>query len=223
MLSVVIPTWNAAASLPRVFAGLEEGRALIGEIIISDGGSTDGTADTARPHATVISGARGRGAQLRAGAAIAKGEWLLFLHADTVLAPGWAAAVRAFCAIEPNADRAAYFRFALDDDSRAARRLEALVAWRCRIFGLPYGDQGLLVGVRLYGAIGGFAPLPLMEDIDLVRRLGLWRLVALEATAVTSADRYRRDGYWQRSARNLLCLSLYFAGVPPERLARLYG
>jgi rSAM/selenodomain-associated transferase 2 len=224
MLSVVIPTWNAAASLPAVLASLAEGGSLISEIIVSDGGSTDDTVDLVRAQAaTVVSAARGRGAQLRAGAASARGAWLLFLHADTVLSPGWAASVRAFCASEPNADRAAYFRFALDDASRPARRLESLVAWRCRVLGLPYGDQGLLIGARLYRALGGFAPLPLMEDVDLARRLGRRRLVALQAKAVTSASRYRRDGYWRRSARNLLCLGLYFAGLRPERIAKLYG
>jgi rSAM/selenodomain-associated transferase 2 len=224
MLSVVIPTWNAAASLPGVFAALEEGRALISEIVVSDGGSTDDTVAVVRAQAaTIISGARGRGAQLHAGAANAKGAWLLFLHADTALAPGWTAAVRAFCAAPPDDNRAAYFRFALDDDSASARRLESLVAWRCRLFGLPYGDQGLLISTQLYRSLGGFAPLPLMEDVDLARRLGRQRLVALEAKAVTSAARYRRDGYWRRSTRNLLCLSLYFAGLPPERIAKLYG
>jgi rSAM/selenodomain-associated transferase 2 len=222
MLSVVIPTWNAAASLPRVLAALAEGGPLVSEIVVSDGGSTDNTVAVAGATATVITGARGRGAQLRAGADQARGSWLLFLHADTVLAPGWAAAMRAFCT-PANAERAAYFRFALDDDSAAARRLEALVAWRCRALALPYGDQGLLIGAPLYRALGGFAPLPLMEDVDLVRRLGRSRLAALDVAAVTSAARYRRDGYWRRPARNLLCLSLYLAGVPPRHVARFYG
>src|SRR4051794_16748586 len=129
MLSVVIPTLNAAATLPRLFASLAEGRALIGDIVVSDGGSTDGTMEAARAHATVVTGARGRGEQLQVGAAKARGAWLLFLHVDTFLAPGWAATVHGLCVAEPEAERAAYFRFALDDDSPQARRLEALVAW----------------------------------------------------------------------------------------------
>ena len=88
---------------------------------------------------------------------------------------------------------------------------------------LPYGDQGLLIARRLYDAVGGFAPLPLMEDVDLVRRLGRRRLARIGARCVASAGRYRRDGYLCRSLRNLMCLSLYLAGVSPARIVRLYG
>lgn len=104
----------------------------------------------------------------------------------------------------------------------AARRLEAAVRWRCRLLALPYGDQGLLLPAALYRALGGFRELPLMEDVDLARRLGRHRLVALAVDAVTSAARYRRDGYVARPLRNLCCLALYFLGVPPLLLQRLY-
>ncbi len=191
------------------------------EIVVVDGGSTDDTVAVARAHgARVVAAPRGRGAQLAAGAAAARGPWLLFLHADTVLASGWAAPVTVFMA--GDAARAGYFRFALDDAGAAARRLERVVAWRCRTLGLPYGDQGLLIARRLYDAIGGFRSLPLMEDVDLVRRLGRRRLVALDHPAITSAARYQRGGYAGRSARNLLCLGLYFLGLPPRALVRLY-
>jgi hypothetical protein len=88
---------------------------------------------------------------------------------------------------------------------------------------LPYGDQGLLISRSLYERLGGFRPLPLMEDVDLVRRIGGSRLERLAVAAVTSAERWRRDGWLRRSARNLLCLALYRFGMRPERLARLYG
>jgi hypothetical protein len=91
------------------------------------------------------------------------------------------------------------------------------------VLGLPYGDQGLLIHRDLLRAVGGVRPLPLMEDVDLVRRLGRARLRALPADAVTAAERWERDGYLWRSARNLLCLSLWFAGVPPRLIQRLYG
>jgi hypothetical protein len=157
------------------------------------------------------------------GAAAATREWLLFLHADCTPEPGWAEAVAAFIARPRAAERAGYFDLALDDRAAAARRVERVVAWRCRILALPYGDQGLLISRALYDAVGGFAPLPLMEDVDLVRRLGRRRLARIDARCVASARRYRREGYWRRPLRNLLCLSLYFAGMPPERIARLYG
>ena len=172
--------------------------------------------------AETLTSARGRGAQLAAGAETASTEWLLFLHADTVLAKGWTEEVAGFCADPGNRERAAVFRFALADDAPAARRLERIVDWRTRVLGLPYGDQGLLIQRAFYQSLGGFRALPLMEDVDLVRRIGRRRLHLFHSAAVTSAARYQRDGYSLRPARNLLCLLLYFAQVPPSLIARIY-
>jgi len=217
-LSVVIPALDAAATLPAALAALGGAAA---EILVVDGGSRDATAEAARlAGAAVLAAPRGRGAQLAAGIAAARGPWLLLLHADTRLAPGWDAAVRARLG-EPG--RAWHFRFALDDDAPAARRLERAVAWRCRALALPYGDQALLVHRGLLAAAGGMRPLPLMEDVDLVRRIGRARLGAIDVAALTSAARWRRDGYLRRSARNLACLALWFLGVPPRIILRVYG
>jgi hypothetical protein len=131
--------------------------------------------------------------------------------------------VNAFVGDPANPERAGYFRFALDDPGPAARRLERVVAWRCKRLGLPYGDQGLLIGRTFYDRLGGHRPLPLMEDVDLVRRIGRHRLVELPARAVTSAVRYRRDGYLRRSLRNTACLAAWRLGVPPHTIARFYG
>jgi rSAM/selenodomain-associated transferase 2 len=218
-LSVVIPALNAAATLPATLAALGEAPA---EVVVVDGASTDGTVAVAIAlGARVVTAPRGRGAQIAAGVAAARGDWLLVLHADTCLAPGWAAAAAAFMA--RGADRAAYFRFALNSSDPRARRLEKLVAWRCCRLGLPYGDQGLLITRGLLHSVGGIGRLPLMEDVDLVRRLGRRRLSGLEVDAVSSAARWECDGWWRRSARNLLCLALYLAGVPPRLIARLYA
>ena len=218
-LSVVIPTLNAAATLPATLAAL--GR-LPREVVVVDGGSTDATAQVAAAlGARVLAAPRGRGAQIAAGIAAARGAWLLLLHADTRLAPGWAAA--ALDVMAEGQDRAGYCRFSLESSDPRARRLERLVAWRCRRLACPYGDQGMLIARSLLASVGGMRDLPLMEDVDLVRRLGRHRLAGLEVDAVTSAARWERDGWWWRSARNLFCLCLYFAGVPPRLIARLYG
>jgi rSAM/selenodomain-associated transferase 2 len=222
-ISVVIPTLNAADELPGCLAALD-GSELIAEIVVSDGGSRDETVVIARAAgARVVIGPCGRGVQLIAGVAAATGDWLLFLHGDCGLGSGWEDAVAKFVTEPSAASRAGYFSFALDDPEPTARRLERIVAWRCWALGLPYGDQGLLIARSLYDAVGGFAPIPLMEDVDFARRLGRRRLAPIAAQAVSSARRYRRDGYLRRSLRNLFCLSLYFAGVSPARIARLYG
>jgi rSAM/selenodomain-associated transferase 2 len=225
-LSVVIPTRDAAASLPGCLAALAEGRraGLVCEIIVVDGGSRDGTpAQAVALGARLVAAPPGRGAQLAAGAQAATGDWLLLLHADTRLPAGWPAVAAAFLAAPDNAAAAGYFALRLDDDGWKPRLLERGVALRCRWLGLPYGDQGLLLAAGFYRALGGFRPLPLMEDVDLARRIGRRRLIALDATATTSASRYRRDGYFRRVLRNLTCLALYYLGVPPRLILRLYA
>jgi rSAM/selenodomain-associated transferase 2 len=215
-VSVVIPTLNAAATLPATLSCL----AAIDDIVVVDGGSTDATPRIAADDGgRVLSAPRGRGGQLAAGIAAARRPWLLLLHADTRLESGWRRAAATHIA-DPG--RAAYFRFALDSTQWRAALLTRAVALRCRLFALPYGDQGLLIHRDLLQAVGGMRDLPLMEDVDLVRRLGRPRLVGLDVAAVTGAARWERDGWTSRSARNLVCLSLYFAGVKPATIARLY-
>ncbi len=229
MLSVVIPTLNAeaglSATLNALIPALVEG--LVRDAVIADGGSTDETIELAEAAGTTVVRTHAcRGAQLAAGAARAKAGWLLFLHADTVLMPGWEQEAAAFMARVDKGDlrpAAAAFRFRLDDLGFWPRVLEMMVALRCALFRLPYGDQGLLIPRRLYDEVGGYRPLPLMEDVDFVRRLGRRRIRMLRTAAVTSAERYKRDGYLRRALRNLACLSLYYLRVPPARLARLYG
>ncbi len=216
---------NRAAAGARGVAeggGDDKGRLEV-EVIVADGGSTDATAGiAARRGARLVSAPRGRGRQLAAGADAARGEWFLFLHSDTRLGPGWKAAVARFVANTGNDERAAAFRFALADATAKARRIERLVAWRCRALGLPYGDQGLLISRTFYDSLGGFKPMELMEDVDIIRRIGRARLRYLDVPAVTSAARYRKGGYVLRPLRNLFCLGLYFAGAPPRLIARLY-
>ncbi|MGQ0560103.1 MAG: TIGR04283 family arsenosugar biosynthesis glycosyltransferase [Sphingosinicella sp.] len=216
-LAVVIPTLDAESYLADSLERLK----AADEIVIADGGSSDATIAIAEgAGARFVTTASGRGVQLAAGAKAARGDWLLFLHADTLLAPGWRAAADAHG--DKSSGSAACFRLRLDDAAWQARAIERAVAWRTRLLGLPYGDQGLLISRALYDSVGGYRPLALMEDVDLVRRLGR-RLVMLDHDATTSAERWRRDGWAARSARNLVCVSLYSLGVPPARIARLYA
>ncbi len=221
-ISVIIPALNAAETLPALLCSLRR-QPWVADILVADGGSADRTAALAETlGARVVDAVPGRGSQLAAGAAVAGGRWLLFLHADCRPQPGWMQAVSGFITAPQAEDRAGYFDLALDDAAPAARRLERFVAWRCRWLALPYGDQGLLISRALYDAVGGFAPLPLMEDVDLARRLGRRRLARIGTGCLASARRYRQDGYWRRPLRNLLCLLLYFAGLSPDRIVRLY-
>jgi Glycosyltransferases involved in cell wall biogenesis len=224
VLSIVIPTLNAGEVLKPLLELLARVRVTLPcEVIVADGGSTDHTRFAAsQGEAIFVEVQRGRGRQLSAGAEAAAGDWLLFLHADTRLEITWVSAVTAFMSDPKNLGRAGYFRLGLDDDSRAARVLERIVAWRGRYLSLPYGDQGLLISRELYDDLGGYKLLPLMEDVDIVRRLGRARLVELASTAVTSAAKYRRDGYLLRPMFNLLLLGLYRFGVPSRFLYSIY-
>lgn len=222
MLSIVIPTLDAANDLPATLECVAASR-LAHEVIVADGGSADSTPMiAAEAGAHFVAAAGGRGPQLAAGADKATGDWLLFLHADSRPQPGWGPAVATFMRGPVNRYRAGYFRFALNDPAPAARRVESLVHWRCRVFGLPFGDQGLLIGREFYDFLGGFAAIPLMEDVEIARRIGRSRLVELPVAAVTSAERYRKGGYVLRPARNLLCLALYLLGVAPRTIESLY-
>lgn len=229
MLTVVIPTLNAetslAATLTALIPGVVDG--IVRQVVIVDGGSSDRTIRIAEDAGTdIVQAEQGRGRQLRTGAEAARFPWLLFLHADTVLDPGWEREAAAFIErvdVGRRPPAAAAFRFALDDTGFLPRMIEAGVSLRCTLLRLPYGDQGLLIPRRLYEEIGGFRPLPLMEDVELVRRLGRSRTLILRTQAVTSAVRYKRDGYLPRVARNLTCLGLYFLRAPMPIIQRLYG
>lgn len=218
-ISVIIPTLNAEDRLQACLSALVEGldAGLIRELIVSDGGSTDATGAVAQAWgAEVLHGAPSRGGQLQRGCATARGDWLLVVHADTVFSAGWSKAVRAHI----QTDRAGWFQLAFDADGAAPRMVAGWANLRSRM-GLPYGDQGLLMPRALYESVGGYPDQPLMEDVVIARALR-GRMQAIKATATTSAEKYQHQGWLRRGSRNLWTLARYFAGVPPERLARSY-
>ena len=219
-VSIVMPTLNAAAclsqSLPALAEGLQAG--LIRELVISDGGSDDGTVQIAEEAgAVLVRGPGGRGGQLRRGAEAAAGDWFLFLHADTVLPEGWSRMVQH----RMQHGTPGYFLLGFDAPGVAPKLVAAWANLRARLFHLPYGDQGLLVSRDDYEAAGGYPDIPLMEDVAIARALGS-RLRAMPGHVVTSAERYRRDGWLRRGAANLWRLVRYLGGADPERLARRY-
>jgi rSAM/selenodomain-associated transferase 2 len=162
---------------------------------------------------------RGRAHQMNTGAARATGRWLIFLHADTLLPTKWRTAIDD--AERDPATSIGCFRFALDSASPIARLLEAGVRIRVTLFRLPYGDQALFMRRQAFTSAGGFADLPIMEDVDLVRRFRRHgRLFSSPLSAVTSARKWECEGWLARTARHLALILLYFAGVSPKRLAQ---
>lgn len=222
-LSIIIPTLNAEADLPlcleSLMPGLDAG--LIREVIICDGGSTDHTRAMAEgAGAVVIDSAKGRARQLAAGAAEARGDWLLFLHADTALSRDWAERVAGHLKHQPG--KAAVFTLAYRSDARMAKVVAARANARTRWLGLPYGDQGLLISRALYDEIGGYEDLPLMEDVRIVQAVGRKRLIILSAEVRTSAAKYERDGWRRRSWHNSWLITRYLMGASPHALAKRY-
>ena len=220
MISVIVPTWNAAHVLPRCFESLISGvvSGLVRDVIVADGGSSDETlaiADAAG--ARVVSAECSLGSRMTAGVAAARGEWLLFLSPETALESGWDSEAEAFLDREMlERPRAATFRFALDDYGARARRIEFIAKARTNVFGLPYGDQGLLLSKRFYTRLGGHR-LTDMADLDLVRRIGRMRLVALRARAINKIA----DAGTQR--RSALVALLHALHVPRSLVAFIDG
>ena len=224
-LSIIIPAYNAEDVLPlclsSLMPGLESG--LIREVILVDGGSEDQTRRLAEgAGATVISAPeKGRAAQLRQGVEQARGDWLLFLHADTALSRDWAERAKAH--IEERPDRAAAFTLAYRSDHPMAKVVARRANWRARTLGLPYGDQGLMLSRKLYQEVGGYPDVSFMEDVKIVRALGKQRLTLLSAEARTDASKYERDGWRKRSWRNAFLITRYLLGADPEKLAKSYS
>jgi rSAM/selenodomain-associated transferase 2 len=219
-ISVIIPTLNEAA---RIEATIARTRALGAcEIIVADGGSSDGTRERAAGADLVLDTPRGRAVQQNAGAAAASGDVLLFLHADCWPEPGALEAIEA--ALANARTVGGCFRQTIDAPGVAYRLLECGNALRVRTLGWAYGDQGLFVRRDVFTALGGFPELPLMEDLYLTKQLkraGRFRL--LPQRIHVSPRRWERTGILRQTLRNWRLIALAHCGVSPERLAREYA
>jgi rSAM/selenodomain-associated transferase 2 len=220
-LTIVLPVLDEAAIIVDALAALAPLRARGAEVIVADGGSSDGTANLAQPFADgVIAAPRGRGAPMNAGAALGTGEMLLFLHADTTLPDDADRLVSRALA------RRAWGRF----DLRIAGRhpflaiVARMINWRSRITGVATGDQAIFVTREAFDAVGGFPDLPLMEDIAISRRLKrLCRPLCIAAPVVTSGRRWEYHGVWRTIVLMWRLRLAYYFGVEPARLAMRYG
>ncbi|MFY0679332.1 MAG: TIGR04283 family arsenosugar biosynthesis glycosyltransferase [Thalassovita sp.] len=221
-LTVIVPTLNAQSELPSCLSALMEGLqvGLIRELIVSDGGSKDETLRIAdEVGARIALGAPSRGGQLARGSELAQGEWLLFLHADTVLSPGWAEVMLDH--IDSGGEKAGYCQLRFDQPGLAARIVAGWANMRAKRFGVPFGDQSLLISRELYDQVGGYRDQPLMEDVAMARALK-GALVELAITAQTSGAKYVQEGWIRRGARNLWLQIRYLNGADPHALAQAY-
>lgn len=222
VISVVMPVLDEAVRIVSALKALQPLRAAGAEVIVVDGGSSDDTVAFATPLADrVIAARRGRGSQMKAGAALARGEALLFLHADTHLPEGAlklvAGALRAGCVW-------GRFDVRIEGASIWLPVVAALMNRRSRLTGIATGDQAMFVTRRAYEAVGGFPDIALMEDIELSKRLlKLSSPACIEARVATCGRRWERHGVW-RTILHMWWLRLrYFLGADPAQLAREYG
>ena len=223
LVTIVIPVLNDTTALTSLLPTLPVDPSV--QVVVVDGGDGRDTASDAlrerHPQIEWIRSARGRGVQMNAGAKRARGRWLVFLHADTRLGAGW---LDLFRRLDNHPSIiGGSFRFALDSGSRWVRWIERGVRLRVRLFDLAYGDQALFARRDVFGKLGGYMELPLMEDVDFVRRLRRrGRLEHADIPALTSARRWERDGWIRRTVENVALILLFLAGWSPARLARRY-
>jgi rSAM/selenodomain-associated transferase 2/rSAM/selenodomain-associated transferase 1 len=221
-LSIVIPVLNDTEPLGRLLTTIHPDPQV--DIVVVNGGVPDDRLDAIcrRPDVQLLTSAPGRGRQMNVGASAAAGRWIVFVHADTRLPPQWSDEIRRVSA-DPTIVGGS-FRFRLDSAAWQARLIERAVDRRVRWLDLAYGDQALFVRHDVFDAMGGYREWPLMEDVDFVRRLRrAGRLYHSAQPVLTSARRWERDGWWRRSASNVMLQALFFAGVAPERLANWYA
>jgi rSAM/selenodomain-associated transferase 2 len=222
MISIIIPTLNEEHNIGRCIESIRSDGA-IHEIIVTDGGSSDKTVEIAESQGgiRVIRTEKGRGTQMNKGAAFARGDIFLFLHADTYLERGWYSEIMS-CLCEPSVAGGA-FTFRIDSPESYCRLIEYLVKFRCAVLNLPYGDQGIFVRREVFENLGGYKNIPLMEDVDLVERMRkAGRIRMLRKESYIHSRKWDEEGWIRRSFFNQMIMIRYRLGADPERLAKLY-
>ena len=210
-ITVIIPTLKMDEELFRLLYVMPK------DVIIVNGGSET---HNFNDKFFIINTNPGRGLQLKSGATFATGDWLLFLHVDSKMTTKWWDTLQKHMKNEP--EKALAFRLKFDDQGFFPRLLEHWVRFRCWAFALPYGDQGLFISRKLYDEIGGYNDMPLMEDVDIIKRIGKKRLTMSDQAIITSAEKYNKYGYLFRMIRNGFCLLLYKLGVDPAIIKKIY-
>jgi len=221
-LSVIVPMLNKAPAIARTLEAIRTG-APQAEIIVVDGGSTDGSSQIARPRCDVfVEAPRGRALQMNSGAARASGDVLVFVHADTIVPTTFAADIET--ALADSEIVGGRFDVCLDDDHPLCRLIGALISIRSRITRTGTGDQAIFARRKIFETLGGFPDLPICEDLDFARRLKrAGRVACLRSEVITSARRWKKGGIMRTVLRMWIIRSLYLAGVSPVRLARMYS
>ena len=224
VISIIIPVLNETRKINDLIAhlrGLRTSAAI--EIIVVDGDPQGGTVKTLRDCQvkTAISG-KGRARHMNCGSALASGEVLLFLHADTLLPDDSLARVKAAMADDRYA--AGAFDLGINTERRIFRVTEKYVALRTRLTRVPFGDQAIFVRKNYFNSIGGYKNIPLMEDVELMRRIRKRgdKICIISDKVMTSARRWEREGILHCTLRNCALQLSYALGVPPERLVKYY-
>jgi rSAM/selenodomain-associated transferase 2 len=221
-LSVIVPMLHEAPAIARTLEAIRVG-APEAEIIIVDGGSTDCSAEVARPRCDlVLNTSRGRALQMNAGAARASGDALVFVHADTIVPATFARDIEGALA-DPEVV-GGRFDVRLDDNHPLCVLIGALISIRSRISRTGTGDQAIFARKKTFESLGGFPAMPICEDLDFARRLKrAGRIACLRSKVTTSARRWRKGGIFRTVLRMWTIRSLYLMGVSPLRLARTYS
>ncbi|MDJ0648342.1 MAG: TIGR04283 family arsenosugar biosynthesis glycosyltransferase [Xenococcaceae cyanobacterium MO_188.B19] len=220
-ISIIIPVLNEEAIIQETITRLQGNTDV--EIIVVDGGSKDKTVEIAKQwKITLVTSQKvGRGNQMNCGAAIAKGDILLFLHADTQLPPNYAQLIKETLS-QPQVIAGA-FELTIDSPQTSLRFIETMVNWRSRFLSLPYGDQALFLKQKTFSKIGGFPNIPIMEDFEFVKKLkNQGKIALLPAKVITSSRRWQKLGVFKTTLINQLIILGYYLGVSPIKLRHFY-